>query len=186
MNKTYDLVLEAICAALITICSWISLTVMQIPFTLQTFAILLILFTTGGKRGTVSILIYVLMGLIGLPVFAGFKSGPAALTGPTGGFIIGFIFAGLIYWAADSLWLGKYKKKRTMMLIINIAEGVIAELFLYVFGVIWFMVIYTRNSGAIGLSAVLTMCVIPFIIPDAVKLITAAVTSVRTAGIVKQ
>ena len=71
MNKTYNIVLEAICAALITICSWISLQIMDIPFTLQTFGIFLVLFTIGGKRGTISILIYILLGLIGVPVFAG-------------------------------------------------------------------------------------------------------------------
>ena len=65
MNKTYNIVLEAICAALITICSWISLQIMDIPFTLQTFGIFLVLFTIGGKRGTISILIYILLGLIG-------------------------------------------------------------------------------------------------------------------------
>ena len=98
MNRTYDLVLESICAALITICSWISLTVMEIPFTLQTFGILLVLYSIGGKRGTIAILVYILLGVIGVPVFAGFKSGPAAVMGPTGGFIIGFALAGLIYW----------------------------------------------------------------------------------------
>jgi len=185
-SKTYDLVLEAICAALITICSWISLNVMDIPFTLQTFGILLVLFTVGGKRGTISILVYLLLGLIGVPVFAGFKSGPAALAGPTGGFIVGFLVGALVYWALDSLWLKRYKKSNISRLVVSVIEGVVFELVLYVYGVIWFMFVYTRNTGEIGLGAVLGMCVIPFLIPDAVKLLAAASASLRTVRIVKQ
>ena len=187
MSKTYDLVLEAVCAALITICSWISLNVMDIPFTLQTFGILLVLFTIGGRRGTISILIYILLGLVGVPVFAGFKGGPAALTGPTGGFIAGFLLAGLVYWLIDSLCLKDMKKKsRTSRLVLSVLEGVIVEVILYAVGVSWFMFVYTRNTGAIGIGSVMTLCVLPFLIPDAVKLAVAAVTSLRTVGIVKQ
>ena len=186
MNRTYDLVLESVCAALITICSWISLTVMEIPFTLQTFGILLVLYTIGGRRGTIAILVYILLGVIGVPVFAGFKSGPAAVMGPTGGFIIGFVIAGFVYWLTDSRWLGKYKNKASSRMLISIIEGIIFEIILYVFGVIWFIMIYTRNTGAIGLGSVLAMCVVPFIIPDIVKLLAAAAASLRLAGIVKQ
>ncbi|MBR1797026.1 MAG: biotin transporter BioY [Clostridiales bacterium] len=185
-TRTYNLVLEAICAALITICAWISLQVMEVPFTLQTFGILLVLFTIGGRRGTISIAIYLLLGLIGLPVFAGFKGGPAALMGPTGGFIIGFLLMGLVYWALDVWVLGRFKKSASSRLIVSIIEGVLGEVVLYVFGVAWFMFVYTRNTGAIGLGAVLGMCVIPFLIPDAVKLIVAATVSLRTVGIVKK
>ena len=186
MNKTYDIVLESICAALITICSWISLQVMDIPFTLQTFGIMLVLLTTGGKRGTISIIIYILLGLIGVPVFAGFKSGPAVLMGPTGGFILGFIFAGLLYWLMDDLCLRKLKTSASRRLALSIWEGVALHIVLYAFGVIWFKIVYTRNTGAIGLMSVLGMCVIPFIIPDAVKLIAACIASLRTYRIVKQ
>lgn len=187
MNKTYNIVLESICAALITLCSWISLNVMDIPFTLQTFGILLVLYTIGGRRGTISILIYLILGIIGVPVFAGFKSGPAAIMGPTGGFIAGFLLAALVYWALDSLLLGKYKKESTSKrILVSVAEGVLFELVLYLTGVTWFMLVYTRNTGAIGLTTVLGMCVFPFLIPDAVKLVLAATTSLRTSRIVKQ
>lgn len=186
MNRTYNIVLESICAALIAVCSWISLNVMDIPFTLQTFGILLVLYTLGGKRGTISIVIYLLLGLIGVPVFAGFKSGPAALLGPTGGFIVGFLICSLVYWLIDSLWLGKLKKNDTSRFVVSLIEGIVFELILYVFGVAWFMTVYTRNTGAIGLAAVLGMCVYPFLIPDAVKLVVACTTSLRTVRIVKQ
>ena len=184
-TKTYDLAVAAIGAALITITSWISLTVLEIPFTLQTFGILLVLFTIGGRRGTVSIAVYLLLGLIGVPVFAGFKGGPAALAGPTGGFLIGFLFSALVYWLVDEKVFKKLKSSASKRMIFSIIEGVIAEVVLYVFGVAWFMIMYTHKTGPIGLGAVLMMCVIPFLIPDAVKLIAAAAASLRTVRIVK-
>ena len=184
-TKTYDLAVAAIGAALITITSWISLTVLEIPFTLQTFGILLVLFTIGGRRGTVSIAVYLLLGLIGVPVFAGFKGGPAALAGPTGGFLIGFLFSALVYWLIDEKVFNKLKSSASKRMIFSIIEGVIAEVVLYVFGVAWFMIMYTHKTGPIGLGAVLMMCVIPFLIPDAVKLIAVAAASLRTVRIVK-
>ncbi|MCR5593443.1 MAG: biotin transporter BioY [Saccharofermentans sp.] len=183
--KTYDLVLAAICAALITITSWISINVWEIPFTLQTFGILLVLFSIGGKRGTVSIAVYILLGLIGAPVFAGFKSGPASLVGPTGGFIIGFLVAALVYWLVDEKVFKKLKSSPSKHMIFCAIEGIIVELVLYVFGVAWFMIMYTRKSGPIGLGAVLMMCVVPFLLPDAVKLICACASSIRTSRAIK-
>lgn len=184
LNRTYDLCLEAICAALITICSWISIQVFDVPFTLQTFAIFLVLMTIGGKRGTVSIIVYILLGLIGVPVFAGFKSGHAALLGPTGGFIVGFIFVGLAYMGLDKI-TKKYKTSNARKIVVGIIEGVLCEVVLYVFGVIWFMTIYTQNTGPVGLDAVMGLCVLPFLIPDAVKLVLAVITSIKTSLIVK-
>jgi len=185
-KKTYNLVLEAICAALITICSWISLQVMDIPFTLQTFGVLLVLLSVGGRRGTISVLVYLLLGLVGVPVFSGFKSGPAALSGPTGGFIAGFLMEALIYWLIDSLFLKKLKTTKVRHLVICAIEGVICELVLYIFGVAWFIIMYTQSTGPITVSVVLAKCVIPFLIPDAVKLIAACVASLRTSRIVKE
>ena len=185
-KRTYNLVLEAVCAALITICSWISLNVMDVPFTLQTFGILLVLLTIGGRRGFISIAVYILLGLVGIPVFAGFKSGPAALAGPTGGFIVGFLAAGAVYWLVDTVFLGRLKNSDKSRLVVSIIESIIFEIILYIFGVAWFMIVYTRKTGPIGLGAVMGMCVIPFLIPDAVKLILACAASLRTVRIVKQ
>ena len=92
--RVVDLTYMAVCAALIAVCSWISIPA-AVPFTLQTFAVFCVLGLLGGKRGTVSILVYILLGAIGLPVFSGFNGGIGALLGTTGGYIIGFIFVGL-------------------------------------------------------------------------------------------
>ena len=96
-NKTYNIVLIAVSAALITICSWISITIGPVPFTLQTMAIFAVLMTIGGARGSIAVVIYLLLGLVGVPVFAGFKGGPASFLGPTGGFLVGFAVASLVW-----------------------------------------------------------------------------------------
>ena len=82
-----DLTYVALGAVLIAICSWISIPA-AVPFTLQTFAVAFVLLTLGGRRGTLSIIIYILLGAIGIPVFSQFSAGIGVLLGTTGGYII--------------------------------------------------------------------------------------------------
>ena len=96
-QKTLDMVYIAVFAVIIAVCSWISVP-MVIPFTLQTFGVFCAVGLLGGKRGTLSVLIYVLLGAVGIPVFSGFSSGIGTLFGVTGGYIMGFIFTALVYW----------------------------------------------------------------------------------------
>ena len=95
-SKVIDMVYIAMGATLIAICSWISIPT-AVPFTLQTFAVFFVLLLLGGERGTLAILIYILLGAVGAPVFAGFNGGIGVLLGNTGGYILGFLFVGLIY-----------------------------------------------------------------------------------------
>lgn len=95
------MVLSSLFAALTAVCAWISLPIPPVAFTLQTFAVGLTLGILGGKWGTVSILLYLLLGAVGLPVFSGFQSGAVALPGPTGGFLWGFLAGGLVYWLLE-------------------------------------------------------------------------------------
>lgn len=162
--KTIDLAYIAICAALIVICSWISIPT-AVPFTLQTFAVFATLGLLGGKKGTLSVLVFLILGAIGLPVFANFGGGLGVLLGSTGGYLIGFIFMGLIYMLGEKISGGK--------LVIRIASMVLGLAVCYAFGTAWFMVVYTHNSGAIGLGTALSWCVFPFIIPDLVKMALA-------------
>ena len=181
----YDLVLIAISAALITVCSWISIPLGPVPFTLQTMAILAVMLTCGGRRGTISILVYLVMGACGIPVFAGFKGGVTSLIGPTGGFLVGFLIAGLIYWLLEKLIFKKLMTSTVKTWIFGAINSVIFEVVLYIVGVIWFMTVYAAKTGPIGLGAVMTMCVIPFIIPDIVKLIAAVIIGERARKLVK-
>ena len=96
-------ILCALFAALLAICAWLSLPVADISFTMQTFGVFTALGLLGGKRGTLSIALYLLLGIAGLPVFAGFQGGLGVLLGSTGGYIWGFLLAGLVYWTIIKL-----------------------------------------------------------------------------------
>ncbi len=174
--KVLDLVYIAIGAALIAICSWISIPT-AVPFTLQTFAVFFVLLLLGGERGTIATLVYILLGAIGVPVFAGFSGGIGVLFGSTGGYIIGFLFVGLIY-----MLFTKFFKKN---LVIKIVALVLGLTVCYAFGTVWFMHVYMQSNGEIGLLAVLGWCVFPFIIPDLLKMALAVVISKRIEPVIK-
>lgn len=123
----------------------------------------------GGKRGTLAILVYVLLGAVGVPVFAGFSGGIGALLGNAGGYIIGFIFSALVMWAIEHVF-----GRKPVVQIISMIVGLIV---CYAFGTAWFMFAYTRSTGPVGLMAVLGWCVFPFIIPDLIKIALAYVLS---------
>ena len=80
----------AICTALIVVCSWLTVP-FTVPFTMQTFAIFFTVCLLGPWQGMISILVYILLGAVGVPVFSGFRGGLDALLGPTGGYILGFL-----------------------------------------------------------------------------------------------
>lgn len=94
-SKTKDMTLIALFAVIISICAWISIPT-TIPFTMQTFGVFLALDVLGGKKGTFSIIVYLLLGIVGVPVFAGGMSGIGTVFGNTGGYMIGWILGGLI------------------------------------------------------------------------------------------
>ena len=175
-SKVLDLVYIAIGAALIAICSWISIPT-AVPFTLQTFAVFFVLLALGGERGTLATLVYVLLGAVGVPVFAGFSGGIGILLGSTGGYIIGFLFTGLIY-----ILFTKFFKKSIVMKIVALVLGLAV---CYAFGTAWFMHVYIKSSGEVGLLTVLGWCVFPFIIPDLLKLALAVVISKRIEPVIK-
>ncbi len=169
--KTIDLVYIGLSAALIAVCAWIAIP-LTVSVTLQTFAICLICGLLGWKRGVLAVIVYILLGMVGLPVFTGFKSGIAAITGPTGGYIVGFILTALI--------IGIAADKLGQKLWVNILFMTIGILVCYLFGTIWFMIAYKVTF----LSA-LASCVIPFLLPDAVKIILAALLVNRLKRFIK-
>lgn len=183
-NKTYNIVLIAVSAALITICSWISITIGPVPFTLQTMAIFAVLMTIGGARGSVAVIIYLLLGLVGVPVFAGFKGGPASFLGPTGGFLVGFAVASLVWILLEKLLRDKMSSSAVKRILYGVINAVICEVVMYTIGVIWFMVVYGQQTGPVGLGATLTMCVVPFIIPDIIKIAVAIVIGERAGKLI--
>ena len=146
------MVLASVFAALTAICAWLSIPIPPVAFTLQTFALLLTLGVLGGKWGSISIWLYLLLGLVGLPVFSGFRGGAAALLDVTGGFLWGCALGAPIYWALEKL--GKLPAMAAFQLVC------------YGCGC-WGFSMYT---GSAGFFAGALTCVVPYLIPDAIKL----------------
>lgn len=174
--STRKLAYTAITAVIICICSWLTVP-FAVPFTMQTFAVFCALILLGGKLGTLSIGLYILMGIIGLPVFSGFRGGIGHLLGPTGGYIIGFLFSGLLYIALEPL-MGKKPALRFPVL----AAGLIT---CYLIGTLWFKVVYSTNGTDYGMIKILSICVFPFIIPDSLKLLLAVFVCGRVKKYIK-
>lgn len=171
-----EMVYIAMFAVIIAVCSWISIPT-TVPFTLQTFGIFCAVGMLGGKRGSLSVLVYILLGAVGIPVFAGFSHGIGALLGATGGYIVGFLLLAMAYWLITSLFGEK--------LPVMIAAMVLGLILCYAFGTVWFMIVYTKNNEAIGLWTALTWCVFPFIIPDLLKMALAILLTKRVGKYVK-
>ncbi len=150
LRHTRKMVRTGIFAGLMAVCAWIALPLPPVGFTLQTLGVLLALGLLGGKWGTVSILLYLTLGFAGLPVFSGFRGGLAALLDPRGGFLLGFLVAGLVYWLAEGL--GRLPAMAAALAVT------------YLCGCWWFS-LYAQSWTA----AVLT-CVVPYLVPDGIKL----------------
>lgn len=174
--KTIDIVYIGLSAALIAVCSWISIP-MTVPITLQTMGVVLVSALFGMKRGTAATVIYIILGAVGVPVFQGFTSGVGVIAGSTGGYIIGFIFTALIVGFVSDKTKGKFAA-----LIISMVIGILV---CYAFGTAWFAVVYARENTPASIGTILGWCVIPFLIPDAVKIAVAAILSNRLKRFVK-
>lgn len=163
-------ILAAIFAAVIGILSQLVITLpfTIVPFTLQTFIIGLTVTILGTKTGTWAIVMYLFLGLIGIPVFAGGASGIGALLGPTGGFLIGFIFNGLV----TGTIIDKTKRNYVWASLANLAGAAVVLLF----GAIWMYF-----GTGMSFSAALNAAVLPFILPGIIKALAAAVIGVTIA-----
>ncbi|WP_173458729.1 biotin transporter BioY [Ruminococcus flavefaciens] len=169
--STKELVLTAMFAAVMAVCSWIAIPIGSIPITLQTFAVFCALGLLGGRNGTFAIAVYILLGAIGLPVFTNFKGGIGALTGPTGGYILGFILMALLYWAGTKLFGHK--------LPVSIALMAVGLAVCYLFGTIWFVCGYSNGETKMTFMGALDVCVFPYLPFDIIKLVLATVICSR-------
>lgn len=174
--RTADMTYIAMFSVLIAVCSWISVPTV-IPFTLQTFGVFTAVAVLGGWRGTASVLLYLLLGILGLPVFSGFAGGIGTLAGATGGYIVGFLFSALVMWGMEAL-LGRKPWALAVSMVMGLAVC-------YAFGTAWFMAVYARQTGAIGIWTALSWCVLPYIVPDAVKIVLALTMQKRLAKALK-
>ena len=161
--KTRDMTIIAVMAALLCVAGPLSISIGPIPLSLASFAVYLAGAVLGAKRGTLAVALYLLLGLVGVPVFSGFSGGFQKLVGVTGGYLVGYLPCALITGLAvrpDSPEVGPRWRLPVFM--------VLGTATLYLIGTAWFMV-QTQNN----LAASMGMCVIPFLPGDAIKIIAA-------------
>ena len=144
--------------AVLAVCAWIAIPMGEVAATMQTFALFLILSLLGGRRGSLVCLVYLLLGAVGLPVFTGFQGGIGILLGPTGGYLWGFLAAALLYWALEG------RVPRLFCLILGLFGC-------YICGTLWYFFVWSEG----GLWLILLKCVLPYLLPDGLKLALALV-----------
>lgn len=178
--------------AFMTVSAWITVPFGPIPFTLQTLAVMFVLFALKPKEALTSIAVYLILGALGLPVFSSFKGGIAALVGPTGGFIVGFLIAGAVALAVGCLIKGKgifsSDQSKSILgnsitvgtLALNLVMGVVFLLVLYAFG--WAWLSYMGNLSA---EAAFVMAVAPFVPIDAIKMFAAVLLAQTVSKVIK-
>ena len=155
----------AMMAVILCVCSWLTIP-FTVPFTMQTFAVYCALLLLGGRRGLLAIGLYILLGLVGLPVFSGFRGGPGHLLGLTGGYIIGFLFTGLGYLLMESKLRGLGFLPRIVLLALDLLPC-------YLVGTLWFTAVSRLHGSEIGFFGALGLCVVPYIFPDLLKVVLA-------------
>lgn len=160
-NRILSMVYCSLFTVIIALCSYITIPVV-IPFTLQTLGIFITLELLGGKKGTFSVLLYILLGAVGVPVFSGFRGGLGVLLSNTGGYIVGFIFLALIYWGITHI-CGPKVYARILAMVLGL-------LVCYAFGTFWFVFAYSDIKNMSEMIPVLQVCILPFIIPDIAKM----------------
>lgn len=149
-------------AAVTCILGPLSIPIGVVPISFTNLAVYFALYALGCRKGTVSYLIYLLIGLIGVPVFSGFSSGPAKLFGPTGGYLIGFIFMAIISGVVIDFCSGKW--------LLHIGGMIAGTVVCYFMGTAWL-----SYSAGMSFGAALAAGVIPFIPGDLVKIVIAAI-----------
>lgn len=172
-HRIHHITMVGMCVTLITLCSWIYLP-MAIPFTLQTLGVFTVLGLLGGRLGSIAVSIYLLMGGIGIPVFSGFRGGIGHILQPTGGFLVGFLLASLTYWLITNLFL-RFKYKRALGMVLG-------QIACYITGTVWFIAVNSQANNVISVGAALITCVLPFILPDILKIGMALILSKKISA----
>lgn len=183
MNQTkkstiYQLTTCALFAAIICIAAPNSIPIGLVPVTLTNLVIYVAVYVLGTKGSTISYVIYLLLGIIGLPVFSGYEGGVGKLAGPTGGYLIGFILMAIIS--------GLFMELSKANMFITGLGMVLGTAVAYLFGTVWFIaqLHYTWMEA-------LAVCVFPFIIFDLAKIVIATIlgktirTTLVKAGLIE-
>jgi len=168
-----QMTLISLFAALTAVGAFISIPLYPVPLTLQTLFTLLAAMTLGSVMGASSQIIYVLLGIIGLPVFAGFKAGIGILFGPTGGFLFGFIISAYI--------IGKIiELKKEKNIFYYLLAGLIGTLIIYIIGITQLSLVTDM-----GIKKALTVGMLPFLPGDILKIIAASFIASKLKPIIE-
>lgn len=160
-SKIKDMTFIAVMTAVICILGPLSIPIGPVPISLTNLALYLTIYILGTRRSVIACGLYLLIGLVGLPVFSGFTGGPEKLVGPTGGYLIGFIFMTL----ATGLLIDRVHEKRVLSFLSMFAATWIP----YMLGTVWL-----AYSAHMKLAAAFAAGVLPFILEDMVKMAAAA------------
>jgi biotin transport system substrate-specific component len=160
--QTYHIALVGILAAVLAVTGPFAIPIGPVSITLGTFAVILTGYVLGPKYGTVAVAVYLILGTVGLPIFSGATGGFGQIIGPTGGYLVGFLFLAFF----TGLFVKLFKNK----VVLHAIGAVVGEVVLYILGTGWFVII----TGYSVVDALL-VCVIPFLIGDTIKLIAAVV-----------
>lgn len=163
MNKKIkDIAIISVAAAMICVVSPVSIPIGDIPISLATFIIYLIAAILGPKKGTISAFVYILVGIIGIPVFSSYRAGISVIVGVTGGYIVGYIPLALL----TGIFTYKFKNKIWMYPIGMILGTIVC----YFIGTVWYM--FNTNNNLISS---LLVCVVPFLLFDLIKIVLSSV-----------
>ena len=165
--KVKDMTLTAVMAALVCIAGPLTVPAGPIPLSLATFAVYLAGAVLGKKRGTLAVALYLLIGIIGVPVFSGFSGGFQKLAGVTGGYLVGYLPCAFLSGLGAEM---AEERGRIRVLPVMMAAGTVV---LYTVGTAWFMI---QSGNALGTA--LSLCVVPFLPGDAVKIAAAVMLTV--------
>lgn len=173
--RTKQMVLIALMTAVTCVLGPLSIPLpfSPVPISLTNFAIFLAIFVLGMKNGTISFIIYLLLGAVGVPVFSSFRGGLQVLAGPTGGYLIGFIFLALIMGFA----LDHFDRK----LVPTIIGMIIGMVVCYTFGTVWL-----AKLLSLSFKEGLMMGVIPYLAGDVAKIIIAAIVGPKLYGVTQK
>lgn len=172
-SKLKSITYTAIFCCVIIICSQISIP-FPIPFTLQVFGVFLSLYVLGAKRGLLCVVLYIVLGCIGLPVFSLFRGGIGCLFDATGGYLWGFIIASLIYLVLETY----AKKEKAYTFCVMLCSLCICN----VCGALWYYFLFARNEH---FFEILVIFILPYFIIDIIKIIFAILLGDRLKRIIK-
>lgn len=172
MKTTRSIAFVAMFTAILCVLAPLSIPIQPVALTLATLAIYIIGALLDYIKAPICVILYIIIGIIGVPVFSNYQSGPMVIAGLTGGFILGYIpgiiaESLLITWKKDKIW------------IYPIAM-VVGTFFIYAFGLAWFMIAYqNKNDTPISFVKALTACVTPFLAWDAAKIVVATLVTMK-------